>query len=290
MGKMGWGSLMHGVERRKLLIVCGTLTAQQISGVQFIFSYTTTFFANSGVDDAFLITIIVDIIQVVGVLCSFFLVNRFGRRPLLLSTSVPMFIALFVCGGLGTIPTLERNTAQNRCLIAMICIYVFFFNLAWGPLAWSIASECAVGSNRQKLMSLGTACFFISAFVVAFTLPYLFDDDEAGLGAQIGWIYGGGMLIALAFTWFCIPETLGRTLEEINEMINRKVPARKWTSYMTEVEADGAFSPDMHKQSLPSSGEGEDDDDLKARTDGKKSSTPGAGETTADVRDAEERL
>lgn len=144
MGKSGWKSLLHGVELRKLVIVCGVLMAQQIGGVQFIFSYTTTFFAKSGVGDAFLVTIIVDIIEVVGVVCSFFVVNRYGRRPLLIYTSIPMFISLFVAGGLGRGPNgIPETATQNRVLVAMICIYVFFFNLAWGPIAWVCASEAS---------------------------------------------------------------------------------------------------------------------------------------------------
>lgn len=121
-GNSGWSSLLHGVERRKFICVLGILAGQQISGVQLIFSYATTIFSAVGIEDAFLVTIIVDIIEVVGVLCSFLLVNRFGRRVLLLSTSVPMFISLFVYAALGTIDV--RTATQNRTLAAMICVYV----------------------------------------------------------------------------------------------------------------------------------------------------------------------
>lgn len=236
----GWKSLFtQREELRKLMIVCGVLASQQINGIQFVFSYTTTFFAqatgSTGQDDAFIFTIIVTIIEVVGVILSFFVVNRFGRRSLLMWTSIPMVGSLFVCGGLGTI---RRNEAQNNTIVAMICIFVLFFNIAWGPLAWVVASECAVGKNRQKLMSLGSATFFIWAFVVAFTLPYLFDPDKGNLGTQIGWIYGVGTMIGIIFVFFCVPETRGRTLEEIGEMLNARVPTRKWTSYVTSVERE----------------------------------------------------
>ncbi|GAC96509.1 potential hexose transporter [Pseudozyma hubeiensis SY62] len=243
-GEGGWKSLMHGVELRKFACVLGILIGQQIGGVQFIFSYTVTFMTAVGLKDAFIITIIVDVIEVVGVLCSFLLVNRFGRRPLLLWTSVPMFIALFVVAGIGTKGLPPRGESlpwpgvitvtQGRTIAAMICIYVFFFNLAWGPLAWVVASELAVGKNRSKIMSVGTACFWIIAWAVTFTLPYLFYN--AGLGAQIGWIYGVGTLIAMTFVYFYIPETFGRSLEEINEMLEARVPTRKWTTYMTQQE------------------------------------------------------
>lgn len=55
----------------------------------------------------------------------------------------------------------------------------FAVDLAWGPLAWVVASECAAGRNRQKIMSIGSACFFLWAFIVAFTLPYFYDEEYA---------------------------------------------------------------------------------------------------------------
>ncbi|PWZ00804.1 general substrate transporter [Testicularia cyperi] len=243
-GAGGWKTLFSGVELRKFVCVLGILIGQQIGGVQFIFSYTVTFMTAVGLTDAFLITIIVDVIEVFGVLCSFLLVNRFGRRPLILWTSVPMFISLFVVAGIGTkgLPPAGESlpypgvitVTEGRTIAAMICIYVFFFNLAWGPLAWVVASELAVGKNRSKIMSVGTACFWICAWAVTFTLPYLFYN--ANLGAQIGWIYGVGTLIAMTFVYFYIPETFGRSLEEINEMLEAGVPTRQWNSYVTSAE------------------------------------------------------
>ncbi|SPC66701.1 related to HXT1 - Low-affinity hexose facilitator [Ustilago sp. UG-2017b] len=243
-GAGGWSTLFHGVELRKFACVLGILIGQQIGGVQFIFSYTVTFMTAVGLKDAFIITIIVDVIEIVGVLCSFLLVNRFGRRPLILWTSIPMFISLFVVAGIGTKGLPPRGQSlpwpgvitvtEGRTIAAMICIYVFFFNLAWGPLAWVVASELAVGKNRSKIMSVGTACFWVIAWAVTFTLPYLFYN--ANLGAQIGWIYGVGTLIAMVFVYFYIPETFGRSLEEINEMLEARVPTRQWTTYATQQE------------------------------------------------------
>jgi hypothetical protein len=59
-------------------------------------------------------------------------------------------------------------------------------------------------------MAVGTAGFWIIAFLVTFTLPYLFDDAQAGLGPQVGYIYGALNAVAMAFVYFFIPETLGR--------------------------------------------------------------------------------
>ncbi|KAE9399154.1 general substrate transporter [Gymnopus androsaceus JB14] len=225
-----WSDLFHGTTRRKFICAVGILIAQQIGGVQFIFSYTTTFLSGVGIENAFLITIIVDIVEVIGVIVSFFLVNRFGRRPLLLVTSTFMTIFLLIVGAMGSLHG-HRTAAQNNLIAAGIILYVFFFNLAWGPLAWVIATELSVGKNRQKIMSVGTACFWISAFVVTFTMPYLYDASEANLEAQIGYIYAGGSIIGMVFVYYCIPETLGRSLEEINHMMDAKIPTHEWGTY-----------------------------------------------------------
>ncbi|KAF9028909.1 general substrate transporter [Hymenopellis radicata] len=236
-GESRWGDLFSGVQKRKFFGAFGILVCQQIGGVQFIFSYGTVFFESIGMTDAFLVTMITDIVEVVGVLVSFLLVNRIGRRPLLLWTTVWMAVVLFICGGLGTIPADQRSKSVNSVIAAMIIIYVFVFNLAWGPLAWVVATELAAGKNRTKIMGVATAAFWVSAWAVTFTLPYLYNDEKgsAGLGPMIGFIYGGGTVIAFIFVYYYIPETLGRSLEEINMMMELKVPTRAWSQYQAGV-------------------------------------------------------
>ncbi|KAK6907689.1 hypothetical protein I203_101688 [Kwoniella mangroviensis CBS 8507] len=235
-----WSDLWRNpVERRKFIATVGILVSQQISGVQFIFSYTTTFFTLVGLKDTFIITIIVDCIEVIGVIASFFVVNRFGRRPLLLYTGIFMLFTLLVVGALGAVagqgerfePYLADHPSFGKAVAAMICLYVFAFNVAWGPLAWVVAAEMSTGRNRQKHLSIGTALFWVSAWAVTFTLPYLFQPNEAGLGPMIGFVYSLGALASLLFVYFFIPETIGRTLEEINFMMEARIPTRKWKDF-----------------------------------------------------------
>jgi SP family sugar:H+ symporter-like MFS transporter len=91
----------------------------------------------------------------------------------------------------------DRTDNENTAIVAMIMLYVFAFNLAWGPLAWAVATELSHGKNKTKIMSVGTAGFWICAWAVTFTLPYLFDADQAGLGPMVGWIYAGGGVISV---------------------------------------------------------------------------------------------
>jgi len=76
----------------------------------------------------------------------------------------------------------------------------------------------------------------VVAWVVTFTLPYLYNPiGGAGLGLKIGYIYSGGCLLSALFIWLYIGETRGRTLEEINEMFAKRVPARMWGKYQCEI-------------------------------------------------------
>lgn len=128
-------------------------------------------------------------------------------------------------------------------------------------------------------MSLGSATFFVFAFLVSFTLPYLFDPQEAALGTNIGWIYGGGTILALLFVFFCVPESRGRTLEEISEMINAKVPTRQWTTYVTTLQREGGKTQvDPITEESPS----EHSDEIDTY-DKEKRGTGATGYTTQDV-------
>lgn len=185
--------------------------------------------------DPFLVTIICDIVEVLGVLCSFALVNRYGRRPLLLTTTTAMAAVLLVMGCLGTVS--NRSKSMNTAIASMIIIYVFIFNLAWGGLAWVIATELSAGRNRTKIMGVATAAFWVAAWAVTFTLPYLYNEkDGAGLGPMVGFIYFGGTIIGLLFVYYFIPETLGRSLEEITLLMELQVPTRAWASYQTTLD------------------------------------------------------
>lgn len=78
------------------------------------------------------------------------------------------------------------------------------------------------------------------AWAVTFTLPYLYDPvGGAGLGLKIGYIYSGGCILSALFIWLYIGETRGRTLEEINEMFAKRVPARKWVDYQCNIAVYG---------------------------------------------------
>ena len=84
----------------------------------------------------------------------------------------------------------------------------------------------AVGRNRSKIYAIAVGSFWVTVWVIVFTLPYLY--YSANLGPKTGFVYTGLSFITLAYVYFCVGEVTGRTMEEINGFFREGIPARKW--------------------------------------------------------------
>ncbi|RJE19642.1 Sugar and other transporter [Aspergillus sclerotialis] len=225
------------VERRKVIYSAGALVAQQINGIQWFYYFGTVFSKAIGLSDPFLMTLIVFIIQVFVVLAAVLLANRMPRRPLLMITTGIMTISIFVVGCLG-IPGGTPNQTFGKVIISFVIIEIAAFNFAWGPLGWAIASEMAVGRNRNKIYAIAVACFWIAVWAIVFTLPYLY--YSANLGPKTGFVYTGLCLITWAYVYFCVGEVDGRSIEEINGFFRDGIPARHWKEQPRRTEMSHA--------------------------------------------------
>lgn len=138
-----WFDLVRDpVERRKVVFSAGALIAQQINGIQWFYYFGTVFSKSIGLNDPFLMTLIVFIIQVVVVFAAVLLANTLPRRPLLLITTGMMTVSIFLVGCLG-IPGGEVSPTYGKVIFSFIIIEITAFNFAWGPLGWTIVSYSA---------------------------------------------------------------------------------------------------------------------------------------------------
>lgn len=134
-------------------------------GINFIFYYGTQYFKNSGITNAFIITMITSSINVASTIPGLWAIDRWGRRPLLLWGAVGMCISQFIVAMLGTLTTgqdsngniLVFNVEAQKASIAFVCIYIFFFASTWGPLAWVVTGEIFPLKNRARGLSMTTA-------------------------------------------------------------------------------------------------------------------------------------
>ncbi|KKA27322.1 hypothetical protein TD95_005002 [Thielaviopsis punctulata] len=213
---------------RRLLTGVGIQALQQLTGVNFIFYYGTKYFENSGMKNAFVISMITSSINVVSTFPGIWATDKFGRRPLLLAGAIGMAVSQLIVGLTGTLSTdqtnlgvtIVKNEAAQRAGIAFICIYIFFFASTWGPLAWVVCSEIFPLRIRAFSVATTTASNWLLNWAIAYSTPYLVNwgPGNANLQSKIFFIWFGACFLCIAFVYFFVYETKNLTLEEVDEL------------------------------------------------------------------------
>lgn len=134
--------------------------------------------------------------------------------------------SLFTMGGLGT--KADPSFGEKSGIIAMVLIFSASFNVGWAPLAHVVAAEVPTLRLRDPTYGLGAFGNLVIQFAVSFSTPYLLYAPYANLGSKVGFIFGSLAFVALLFSYFCIPECSGKSLEEIDQLFLEKTPIRKF--------------------------------------------------------------
>ncbi|WP_152655875.1 D-xylose transporter XylE [Oceanobacillus sp. CFH 90083] len=195
----------------KLVIVVGILLAafQQFVGINVILYYAPRIFAEMGAssDGSMFQTVIIGIVNFIFVLIAMLLVDRVGRRLLMIVGSIGM-----AAGMLGVAALAYLDQMGIGALI-FILVFVAFYNLSFGPLMWVLASELFPNKVRGQIMAITVVANWSSNLLISSTFPSLLE-----IGAGIAYTFYGVMcLLALLFVLKLVPETKGKTLEEIEK-------------------------------------------------------------------------
>jgi SP family sugar:H+ symporter-like MFS transporter len=156
LGKATYLDCFKGNLGKRLATGCGLQALQQLTGINFIFYYGTSFFQNTGIKNPFVITLITSCINVASTVPGLWLVEKWGRRKLLLFGAIGMAVCQFIVAIAGTVVGTD-NLPVQRLLIAFVCIYIFFFACSWGPVAWVVTGEIFPLKVRAKSLSMTTA-------------------------------------------------------------------------------------------------------------------------------------
>jgi MFS transporter, SP family, sugar:H+ symporter len=153
----------------------------------FSFYYGTTFFQNSGIKNPFTISIATNVVNVGSTPLSWWAIEKFGRRKLLLWGASLMLVCEFIVGGVGT--AYPNSSTASTVLIVFVCIYIFGFATTWGPAAWVVIGEIYPLPIRAKGVSLATASNWLWNFVLSYVTPYMVDADEGNLRAKVFFVW-----------------------------------------------------------------------------------------------------
>jgi MFS transporter, SP family, xylose:H+ symportor len=202
-----------------LVIFLGLMLSifQQFVGINVVLYYATDIFKGMGfsTNASLFQTIIVGAVNLTFTVVAIFTVDRFGRRPLQIVGAIVMAVSMFALG-----TTFWLGGKGSIALVAML-VYTAGFAVSWGPVTWVLLSEIFPNQIRGKAMALAVAAQWIANYLVSWSFPildknpYLVEHFKHGFAY---WIYGFMSILAAIFMAKMVPETKGRTLEQMEAL------------------------------------------------------------------------
>ena len=219
-----WSELLQPVVKAALVVGVGLAILQQVTGINTVIYYAPTIVEFTGVDSSagsILAAVGVGIINVAFTVLALRLLDRAGRRTLLMIGVSGMVISLFALGaafeGNGT------STLASVVAIGSLMTYVASFAISLGPIFWLLNAEIYPLSVRSKAAGVGTMANWTFNFIVSLTFLLLI---EALGRSGAFWFYGAIGIVTLIFCWKLVPETKGKHLEDIQAEFQARVDRR----------------------------------------------------------------
>ncbi|TDZ40157.1 putative glucose transporter rco-3 [Colletotrichum spinosum] len=208
---------------RRTLTGCGLQILQQLTGINFIMYYSTSFFDGAKLEDPYLKALIINIINVVSTIPGLLVIESWGRRKLLMVGAIGMAVCQLLIASFTTAAGDNLQQAAQTILIVFCAINIFFFAASWGPVAWVITSEIYPLKVRTKANSISTASNWLFNFGIAYGTPFMVGAGPgyADIGPKIFFLWGAFCILAVIYVWCMVFETSKISLEQIDEMYER---------------------------------------------------------------------
>jgi sugar porter (SP) family MFS transporter len=208
-----WSELFSPLLRMAMIVGVGLAIAQQLTGINTVIYYAPTIFKFAGFSSssvAILASVGIGVVNVALTIVAMQLIDRVGRRPLLLVSLAGMTLSLLVLGLAFALPKLSGSLGWIA--VVSLMVYVGSFAVGLGPVFWLVLSEIYPLRIRGRAMSVGTVANWSANLIVA--LSFLTLTQVMGNAATF-WLYGLISIGAWLFAFFLVPETKGKTLEQI---------------------------------------------------------------------------
>jgi len=196
----------------KIVIVVGILLSvfQQFVGINVALYYAPRIFESMGAakNASMMQTVIMGVVNVIFTIVAIITVDKWGRKPLLITGSIGMAIGMFA------ISALAFNNIIGISTLVFIIIYTASFMMSWGPICWVLISEIFPNKIRGQAVAIAVAAQWAANYLISSTYPPMMMFSG---GLTYGF-YGLMSVLSILFVWKMVPETKGKTLEEMNRL------------------------------------------------------------------------
>jgi SP family general alpha glucoside:H+ symporter-like MFS transporter len=194
----------RGSDLRRTEITCGIFSVAQLSGVVFVIGYRSYFFELAGLSpsSSFSMSVGVSVPRLVSVICSWFLINRTGRRSNTIVGMSILTILFFLIGILDILPSTHRG-ATDPMYGQVICIIIFAFVYVGsiGPIGYVLFAEISSSRLRSRTIGLGIVVENVFGIWMNIVVPHLINPDAANLKGKIGFIFRETSVLALVWVY-----------------------------------------------------------------------------------------
>lgn len=258
-GKASWKELITGKPKIFRRVIMGIMlqSLQQLTGDNYFFYYGTTIFQAVGMSDSFETSIVLGIVNFASTFVGIYLIEKLGRRLCLLVGSAAMFVCFIIYSLLGTQHLYKHgyeNTLSNtykptgNAMIFITCLYIFFFASTWAGGVYCVISESYPLRIRSKAMSIATAANWLWGFLISFFTPFI----TSAIHFYYGFVFTGCLLFSFFYVYFCVYETKGLSLEEVDEMYASGVLPLKSSKWVPPSHDHMAHSTGFAAEDKPS--------------------------------------
>lgn len=208
---VSWSALFTPKVRRVLALGIALAVFQQWCGINVVFNYAEEIFSAAGysVSDILFNIVITGSVNLVFTLVAFGAVDRLGRRPLMLFGSGGLAILYVLLG------TVYAAHSQGAHVLILVLGAIGVYAMSLAPVTWVVISEIFPNRVRGLAMSVAVGFLWVACFVLTFTFPIL--NRKLGPAGTF-WIYAAICALGFVFLWVRLPETKGKTLEQLEDM------------------------------------------------------------------------
>ncbi|CAN6655525.1 maltose permease Mal31p [Trichomonascus vanleenenianus] len=205
----------------------------QVIGGGSLMGYSTYFFELAGMDtsNAFAMSLGLKGASFCGTVLSWFVMSRVGRRRLYVGGEIILTCTLFIIG----ILDVQRNYASRPGLswaqAGLLDLFTLVYDMTIGPICYVLISEVSATRLRGKTISVATANKAVFGIIMSVSMPYMMNADHANWRGKAGFFFGGINTLLTIWCFLRIPETKGRTFEELDILFERGVKARDFSKY-----------------------------------------------------------